>query len=112
MAQILAVTGAEFIPSAGLPEGGGKAYGQPEMVVVDIRAGDEEDAGPALQRAEGDVPADLRCKGRDSGILTDQAFAGLGDEVAHGLVNGEGTCRHEVCLSWEAVMGVWLALLT
>ena len=69
------------------------------MVAVDIRAGDEEDAGPALQRAEGDVPADLCRKGRDSGILADQVLSGLGDEFAHGLVKGEGTCRHEVCLS-------------
>ena len=112
MAHILSVTGGQFITSAGLPEGGGKAYGQPEMVVVDIRAGDEEDAGPALQRAEGDVPADLRRKGCDSGILADQVLSGLGDEFAHGLVNGEGTCRHEVSLSREGAMGVWLALLT
>ena len=92
MAQILAVTGGQFIPSAGLPEGSGKAYGQPEMVAVDIRAGDEEDAGPALLRAEGEVPADLGRKGRDSGILADQVLSGLGDEFAHGLVNGEGRC--------------------
>ena len=44
------------------------------MVVVDIRASDEEDARPALQRAEGDVPADLCRKGRDSGILADEAL--------------------------------------
>ena len=104
MAQILAVTGGQFIPSAGLPEGGGKAQWQPKMVVVDIRAGDEEDAGPVLQRAEGDVPADLRRKGCDSGILADQVLSGLGDEFARGLVNGQGRCRHEVSLSgkgWE-----------
>ena len=112
MGQIFSLTGGQFIPSAGLPEGGSKAQWQPEMVVVDIRAGDEEDARPALQRAEGDVPADLCRKGRDSGILADQVLSGLGDEFAHGLVNGEGTCRHEVCLFGEGAMGVWLALLT
>ena len=98
MRQIFSLAGAEFIPSAGLTEGGGKAQWQPEMVVVDIRAGDEEDAWPALQRAEGDVPADFCRKGRDSGILSDEMPSDLGDERAHGLVKGEGTCRHEVCL--------------
>ena len=92
MGQIFSLAGGQFIPSAGLTEGGGKAQWQPEMVVVDIRAGDEEDAGPVLQRAEGDVPADLSRKGRDSGILADQVLSGLGDEFAHGLVNGEGRC--------------------
>ena len=29
------------------------------MLGVDIGASDKEDAGPALERAEGDVPADL-----------------------------------------------------
>ena len=48
MGQIFSVTGGQFIQSAALPEGGGKAQGQPEMVVVDIRASDEEDARPAV----------------------------------------------------------------
>ena len=68
--------------------------------------------GLLLQRAEGDVPADLCRKGRDSGILADEALTGLGDEFAHGLVMSEGACRHEVCLSGKGLMGVWLALLT
>ena len=112
MRQIFAVTGASSYRPPVLLKVAARPYGQPEMVVVDIRAGDEEDAGPALQRAEGDVPADLCRKGRDSGILADEMPSGLGDEFAHGLVNGEGACRHEVCLFGEGVMGVWLALLT
>ena len=92
MGQIFSVAGGQFIQSAGRLEGGGKARRQPEMVAIDIRAGDKEDAGPALQRAEGDVPADLCRKGRDSGILADEMLSGLGDEFAHGLVMSEGAC--------------------
>jgi hypothetical protein len=50
------------------------------MVAVAICASDKKDAGPAVVRAEGDVPAKLCSKGRDRGLLADEMLSDLGDE--------------------------------
>lgn len=107
MGQIFSLAGAEFIQSTGRPERAGKARRQPAMVVVAICASDKEDAGPAVEGAEGDVPPDLFRKGRDGGILADEFLSDCGDEYAHGLVMSEGVSRHEVCLFRKGLMGVW-----
>jgi hypothetical protein len=80
MGQIFSLAGAEFIQSAGRPERAGQAGRQPEMVIIAICASDQEDAGPAVVRAEGDVPAELCRKGRDGGLLADEMLSDLGDE--------------------------------
>ena len=80
---------------------GRKARSQSDLLVLHIRASNKEDAGSALERAEGDVPADLFCKGRSDDILADEALFDLGHEYAHGVVMIEVTCRHEVGLSGE-----------
>ena len=67
-----------------------EATDQIEMVFFDIRAGNEEDARPALQGAECDVAVGLQGEDLDSGILADDAFPGECDEV-------RATCAGSSC---------------
>lgn len=103
--QIFCVAGGEFIQPTARSERVCQARGEPEMVAIEIRAGDEEDAGSLLRWAGDVVSADLCRKSRDGGILADKVLLGLGGEFAQGLIIREGAVWHLESLSRKGFDG-------
>ena len=99
MVEIFSSSGSQLVQAAHALQGLNEATDQIEMVFFDIRTGNEEDAGPALQRSERDVAVGLQGEDLDGGILADDASLGECDEAGYDMCRIFLRCGHGIGLN-------------